>query len=76
MLLAGDARAGTWAKALQIWHNPRLPISGKDLIEMGVPPGPEVSRRLHEVEQRWVAAGFPAARTDAILIARNVLGVK
>ena len=76
MLLTGDSRAAQWRGALQSWQKPRLPISGKDLIAMGLPPGPQVSRRLGEVEQQWVAAGFPASRESAMALAREVLGVR
>ncbi|WP_199553848.1 CCA tRNA nucleotidyltransferase [Sandaracinobacteroides hominis] len=76
LLLTGDARAGQWAGALSSWARPRLPISGKDLIAMGLPPGPQVSRRLGEVERRWVEAGFPADRNRVMAIARELLGMK
>jgi poly(A) polymerase len=75
LLLTDDPRARQWAGPLSHYARPRLPISGKDLIAMGLPPGPAVSRRLGEVEQRWVAAGFPADRNRAMAIAREVLGV-
>ncbi|MGI4879446.1 MAG: CCA tRNA nucleotidyltransferase [Janthinobacterium lividum] len=42
------------------WSKPVLPVSGRHLIARGLPPGPEVSRRLGEVEREWIAAGFPA----------------
>jgi poly(A) polymerase len=76
MLIAGDPRARAWAGALGSWRPPRMPISGKHLIAMGVPPGPDVSRRLAEVEARWVAAGFPQAEEDALAIARACLGLR
>lgn len=76
LLLTGDPRAAHWAGPLSHYTRPRLPISGKDLIAMGLPPGPAVSRRLGDVEQRWVAAGFPADRNSVIGIARGVLGVR
>jgi poly(A) polymerase len=76
LLLTGDPRAAQWAGPLSHYTRPRLPISGKDLIAMGLPPGPAVSRRLGEVEQKWVAAGFPADRNRTITIAREVLGVR
>lgn len=75
LLLTGDARAGHWAGQLSAYQRPRMPISGKDLIAMGLPPGPAVSRRLSEVEQRWVAAGFPADRARTMALARDVLGI-
>jgi poly(A) polymerase len=76
LLLTGDARAPQWAGPLSHYSRPRLPISGKDLIAMGLPPGPAVSRRLGEVEQKWVAAGFPADRSKTMALAREVLGVR
>lgn len=76
LLLTRDSRAAHWAGPLSAYQRPRLPISGKDLIAMGLPPGPAVSRRLAEVEQRWVAAGFPADRAKTMAIAREVLGLR
>lgn len=76
LLLTRDPRAGQWRGTFTDWHRPRLPISGKDLIAMGLPPGPQVSRRLGEVEQLWVSAGFPADRAKVMAIARDVLGVR
>ncbi|MGL6043975.1 MAG: CCA tRNA nucleotidyltransferase, partial [Sandaracinobacteroides sp.] len=75
LLLTGDPRTAHWAGPLSHYVRPRLPISGKDLIAMGLPPGPAVSRRLGDVEQRWISAGFPADRNRAMIIARDVLGL-
>lgn len=74
LLLTGDPRACDWVGPLRRWTRPRLPVSGKDLIAMGLPPGPAVSAHLAEVEQRWAAAGFPANREASMAIARAVLG--
>jgi poly(A) polymerase len=76
LLLTGDPRAAQWAGPLSSYARPRMPISGKDLIAMGLPPGPAVSRRLAEVETRWVAAGFPPDRNKVMAIAREVLEVR
>jgi len=76
LLLTADPRAAQWRAPLQAWQRPLLPITGKDLIAMGLPPGPQVSRRLGEVETRWVAAGFPPDREKTMVIAREVLGVR
>jgi poly(A) polymerase len=76
LLLTGDPRAGQWAGPLSSYTRPRLPISGKDLIAMGLTPGPAVSRRLGEVERKWIAAGFPADRNRVMAIAREVMEVK
>jgi poly(A) polymerase len=76
MLLTDDPRAAQWAGPLSTYVRPRMPVSGKDLIAMGLPPGPQVSRRLSEVEARWVAAGFPADRARTMALARDVMGVR
>ena len=44
---------------LDQWVRPRLPLGGGDLVAAGVPPGPEVARRLAAIERAWVAQGFP-----------------
>ncbi|GAA3891683.1 CCA tRNA nucleotidyltransferase [Sphingomonas limnosediminicola] len=56
LLLGGQAAA---AKEISSWHVPRLPIGGGALIERGVPAGPIVARTLRQIEDRWLAAGFP-----------------
>jgi poly(A) polymerase len=56
LLIAGEPQA---AQPLIGWQRPKLPASGKDIIARGVPPGPEVARRLALFERAWVAAGFP-----------------
>ena len=56
LLLASRARD---AASLANWRTPRLPISGGALIERGLDQGPVVARTLREIEDRWLAAGFP-----------------
>jgi poly(A) polymerase len=41
------------------WDIPRLPLKGGEIVARGVSAGPEVARILREVEDRWVADGFP-----------------
>ncbi|MGC4252281.1 MAG: CCA tRNA nucleotidyltransferase [Sphingobium sp.] len=53
--------------ALQGWTPPTLPIGGGALIERGLAPGPDVAKALNEVQEIWVAEGFPdAARVAQI----------
>jgi poly(A) polymerase len=55
------------ARDVADWLRPRFPLSGGDLIAMGLTPGPIVATTLRRVEQRWVAAGFADdAALDAI----------
>jgi len=56
LLLAGRSRD---AAEIAGWRPPRLPIGGGALIERGLPEGPIVARTLRNIEDEWVAAGFP-----------------
>jgi len=41
---------------------PVFPLRGQDVLDLGVPQGPEISRLLGEVEQWWIDGGFVADR--------------
>ena len=44
------------------WTAPRFPLKGGAIVARGIHAGPEVARILRQVEQRWIAEGFPDAR--------------
>jgi poly(A) polymerase len=49
------------------WVIPRFPLSGGDLIALGLTPGPIVAATLQQVEKQWVKEGFPDRdRIDAM----------
>jgi poly(A) polymerase len=50
------------------WEIPELPLKGGEIVARGVSAGPEVARILREIEDRWVAEGFPPReRVEALL---------
>ena len=57
LLLHGADTPGL--KALENWPKPRLPLSGGDLIHMGLTAGPVVAAALQATEREWIEAGFP-----------------
>jgi poly(A) polymerase len=60
--------AGANVSPLESWEVPRLPLKGGEIVKRGVSAGPEVARILREVEDRWVAEGFPGReRVETIL---------
>nr|AGU11806.1 Poly A polymerase head domain [uncultured organism] len=64
--------AGRSADAAQVstWAVPRLPIGGGALVAKGLAKGPDVARALREIEDRWLADGFPEGnRLDDIVAA-------
>lgn len=46
------------AELLEDWTVPAFPVTGKDLIEAGMNPGPEMGKRLHQMKTRWVDSMF------------------
>ncbi len=62
LLLSGDD-----VGAVADWQPPVLPVSGGLLVQRGIGRGPDVARLLRQVEDRWIAEGFPQAdRAEAI----------
>ncbi|SMF75860.1 poly(A) polymerase [Azospirillum oryzae] len=51
----------------------KLPIAGRDLLEMGVPRGPAVGEALKRVEGWWIAEDFQPSRDDCLEMARGLL---
>lgn len=64
-LAIAAARAGRPASAFielaSTWQAPRFPVTGKDLLAAGLPPGPEIGQRLKEMEEAWIAGGYGEA---------------
>ncbi len=72
-ILLGRAFEVEDVSRLEGWESPRLPLSGGDLIAMGLKAGPQVAKALQEVERQWIASGFPGeaetrALADQILV--------
>ncbi|WP_176590903.1 CCA tRNA nucleotidyltransferase [Sphingobium sp. EM0848] len=44
---------------LEDWTPPRLPLGGGAIIAQGLQPGPDVAKALAQVQEIWVAEGFP-----------------
>ena len=59
LLFAADSDLGACLEALEGWQKPVFPITGGDLITMGLKPGPIVTKTLVKIEQAWIAEGFP-----------------
>lgn len=58
-----DAEAVTrgWRRTIElarVWQRPSFPVKGRDVLALGVPHGPEISRLLKAVEAWWIAADF------------------
>jgi poly(A) polymerase len=45
---------------------PEFSLRGADVLDLGVPQGPEVSRLLDAVEAWWIDGGFDADRAACL----------
>ncbi len=57
------ASADGWRQLLDMaegWQRPRLALTGRDVMQAGVPEGPEVGRVLAKLEDWWVEGDFAA----------------
>jgi poly(A) polymerase len=58
---ARSANAIQWRMLLAMadnWQRPRFPLSGLDVMQAGVPEGPEIGRVLALVEDWWIGGDF------------------
>lgn len=53
-------------KWLSRWQKPECPVKGRDLISIGIEPGPQISDRLQDIEKRWVESGFKLSKEDLL----------
>lgn len=60
--------AGADTAPLDGWDIPTFPLKGGHIVARGVRAGPDVARLLRQVEDRWIAEGFPdESRVEALL---------
>ncbi|MFM2148743.1 MAG: hypothetical protein RLZZ187_1049 [Pseudomonadota bacterium] len=66
----GQDRAGLRATVAAM-EVPVFPIQGRDLLALGLPPGPAVGELLHGVQEWWIAGGAEADRAACLAEARR-----
>jgi poly(A) polymerase len=57
------------ARLSEHWTAPVFPLKAADFIKRGVPQGPALGAALHEAEEAWIAADFPADQEAIAAIA-------
>lgn len=63
---ADPARLDAATTLAASWQRPAFPLTGDDLLERGVPPGPELGRLLKAVRDWWVRQGFTPDRAACL----------
>jgi poly(A) polymerase len=75
---SGETRAneadwpGLLARA-ESWTPPDLPVRGRDVLALGLAPGPAVGEALAAVEDWWIDGNFQADRIAALAKLREVV---
>jgi poly(A) polymerase len=66
MLQWAGTEADAWRMLLDMadsWQRPRFPLTGRDVMQAGVPEGPDVGRVLGRLEDWWIAGDFAAGES-------------
>lgn len=48
------------------WRRPVFPLAGHDMLVIGLETGPEVGKRLKQLEEKWVASGFALSKAQLL----------
>jgi poly(A) polymerase len=56
------------------WEPPRFPLTGRDVMQAGVPEGPEVGRVLAALENWWAEGDFTAKERDLRARLQDMIG--
>lgn len=62
----GDRKLHAIADELASKPIPKFPVSGNDLIELGIPPGKDVGLKLSELRNLWGKSGFSLTRDELL----------
>ena len=71
------ARSAAWRGLLAasvVWRGREFPVKGRDLVDLGLAPGPRVGDVLGRVEAWWEDGGFTADRDACLARARDLIG--
>ncbi|MHA6731904.1 CCA tRNA nucleotidyltransferase [Devosia sp. A369] len=67
----GPARLAEAARTLAAIVVPPFPLSGYDLTDFGIPPGPALGRELARLERVWIDSGFTLGKVELLAQARR-----
>lgn len=56
-------------RAAEDWNIPEFPLSGRDIVELGIDRGPRVGLILRDIERWWIAEDFAP---DALALRRRL----
>ncbi len=66
LLAEGEGAASSFLPEIEKWEKPVFPLEGKDLIALGLLPGPEIGAILSQIESWWRACDFAPTRQECL----------
>lgn len=60
-----------WIKDIGEWEMPVFPLSGRDIIALGVSAGPDVAQLLRNITEKWIEQDFPGREETQALAAQT-----
>lgn len=71
---ASDEGSPDWREVFDIatsWQRPVLPVSGADLLALGLAEGPSIGAALRRVEEAWIESDFALGRDALVDLVRS-----
>ena len=65
----GSLRDPRWQKLVDLplqWPIPKFPVTGKDLLAIGIASGPPMGKMLRKIERHWIAQDFVPTREQLL----------
>lgn len=56
---------------LEAWDPPAFPVTGTDLLELGMKPGPLVGQMLHDLKMRWANQDYMPSKQDLLEVVQS-----
>jgi poly(A) polymerase len=73
-LALNDAQLRALALLPQTFMQPVFPLAGRDVLDLGVVPGPRIARLLHDIEEEWIAGDFAMDRSALLAKLEALIG--
>ncbi len=74
MCEGSTCQRSTWEDFYQAYLSSRFPLSGQDMIKMGLEPGPEMGRLLKDLEERYWQGEFKTKQEGIDLAIKIIEG--
>jgi poly(A) polymerase len=55
----------------QAWRRPVMPVSGADLLALGLAEGPAIGEALRRIEEAWIESDFTLGRDELLALLKN-----